>query len=590
MRRSGGARGQQLTTIAQVVPDVPSFAVDDGFAYAVPEDLSGVQIGSLVRIPLGGRKVRGFVTGLRDAEPERPLKAILATSGDFPVFDRRLLETARWVATHYVAPLATVLGRCAPPNLPRAGGNAHGEVSEGEATAPRRNRPVYTITGAEPGPFVADVVAPVLASGRPALVTAPTVEEAGALREALAKMLDADVASATSAQSAGRRTAIWSALAEGAPTVVVGTREVAFWGASNTGVAVVIEEGRRAYKAKQTPTFNVREVLRRRSAIERFDLRFIGPVPTTEAWAAGVEMHGGEQRVWPLVEIVDRRQGDGGLILAPTRAAIGSVIRGGGTVFVLANRRGYAAAFRCVRCGELRRCTNCGSGLEADGTCRRCGTEHDGCASCGGRRFEPLGAGIGRVADDLRRTFGDAVTETVGEGAIAVGTERDLVGLAPVDLSVAVDADAMLLAPNYRATEDTLRILVRAALATTPGRGRKSLVQTGLPDHPVMNTLRTGRPLPFVESELAIRSESVLPPVGELIALVTNAPVEEAAAALDGATAGAGMIGPAELGDAHRWLIQGVDLAASRIRLRDVVQTLRNDGWRVRVDADPVDL
>jgi primosomal protein N' len=563
--------------------------VDDGFAYTVPEDLSGVQIGSLVRVPLGGRKVRGFVTALRNGEPDRPLKAILARSGDFPVFDRRLLETARWVATHYVAPLSTVLGRCAPPNLPRAGAWDRDPLPS-RTPERRRNRPGYTITGAPPAPLVVDVVAPVLASGRAALVTAPTVEEAAEVSAELDGLLDADVETATAIQSAATRTAIWSAAAAGVPFVIVGTREVAFWGAGGIGVAVVLEEGRRAYKAKQTPTFNVREVLRRRSAVERFDLRFIGPVPSTEASAAGVEMRGGERRVWPLVELADRRADDGGLILTTTRAAIASSLRNGGTVFVLANRRGYAAAFRCVRCRELRRCSNCGSGLETAGTCRRCGTEHDACATCGGKRFEPLGAGIGRVADALRRTFGGAVGEAGADAPVTVGTERDLVGLAPVDLSVAIDADAMLLAPNYRAAEDALRVLVRTALATTPGRGRKSLVQTGLPDHPVMGALRAGRPLAFVEGELAVRAKSLLPPIGELIAFVTNAPIDETAAALGAASAGASMIGPAELGDSQRWLIQGTDLRTVRVRLREVVQNLRNEGWRVRVDADPVDL
>ena len=50
------------------------------------------------------------------------------------------------------------------------------------------------------------------------------------------------------------------------------------------------------------------------------------------------------------------------------------------------------------------------------------------------------------------------------------------------------------------------------------------------------------------------------------------------------------MLGPAEWAGGHRWLFQAADLAATRVRLRSVVQKLRDGGWRVRVDADPVDL
>ncbi len=567
---------------------MPSFAVDDGFSYEVPDDLSDIGVGALVRVPLGGRRVKGYVTGLRTGSPDRPLKAILARSGDLPVFDRDLLQTVRWVSTHYVAPLSTVLGRCAPPNVPRS-------VRGGSDDGPRpavgaRVRSQYLVTGADPVPAVAPVIGPEVDAGRAVIVTAPTVEEAARVMSALEGDFGAAVMLATSQSSAAKRTRAWAKMAESGGAVVVGTREVTFWGAGSLGLAVVIQEGRRGYKAKQTPTFNVRDVLRRRSAVERFGLLFVGAVPTTDAVAAGVEIVADNRRVWPLTEIVDRRTDSGRFILDRTRAAIGSVLRGGGSVFVLANRRGYAAAFRCVRCRELRRCTNCGAGLEGSGTCQRCGMEHDACPVCGGARFEPLGTGIGRTTDELKRMFGDVIGEVGAGSRIQVGTERDLVELDPVDLAVAIDADGLMLAPHYRADEDALRLLVRVALATTPGRGRKALVQTGMPDHPVMEALQSGRPMGFVEAELALRKESGFPPVGELLALGTNAPPSEATPLLEAAGEGATILGPAPIADGHRWLLQGSDLGTVKIRLRSVVQSLRDTGWRVRVDADPVDL
>jgi len=567
---------------------VPSFAVDDGFAYEVPDDLSDVRVGSLVRVPLGGRRVKGYVTSLRTGSPDRPLKAILAQSGDLPVFDRDLLQTVRWVSTHYVAPLSTVLGRCAPPNVPRSVGNGPDDAPTPAAAPRARSR--YLVTGADPVATAAPSIVPLVEAGRPVIVTAPTVEEAARVVSALESDFGGIVMLATSQSSAAKRTRAWAKVTESAGTIVVGTREVTFWGAGSIGLAVVIQEGRRGYKAKQTPTFNVRDVLRRRSAVERFGLLFVGAVPTTDAVAAGVEIVSDSRRIWPLTEVVDRREDSGRFILDRTRAAIGSVLRGGGSVFVLANRRGYAAAFRCVRCRELRRCTNCGAGLESSGTCPRCGTDHDACPICGGARFEPLGTGIGRTTDELKRMFGDVIGE-VGDGSrIQVGTERDLVELHPVDLAVAIDADGLMLAPHYRADEDALRLLVRVAMATTPGRGRKALVQTGMPDHPVMEAVQSGRPMGFVEAELAVRKESGFPPVGELLALVTNAPPGETTPLLEAAGEGAAVLGPAALTGGHRWLLQGSDLGTVKVRLRSVVQGLRDAGWRVRVDADPVDL
>ena len=74
-----------------------------------------------------------------------------------------------------------------------------------------------------------------------------------------------------------------------------------------------------------------------------------GDAVAVDAVAAGFEVSTGEQRVWPLVDVVDRREDPGALIMDRTRVAIGTVLRSGGSVFVLVNRRGYAVAFRCVR-------------------------------------------------------------------------------------------------------------------------------------------------------------------------------------------------------------------------------------------------
>jgi primosomal protein N' len=96
--------------------------------------------------------------------------------------------------------------------------------------------------------------------------------------------------------------------------------------------------------------------------------------------------------------------------------------------------------------------------------------------------------------------------------------------------------------------------------------------------------------MPFIEDELALRAETGFPPFGALLAFETDAPQDLADAALREAGEGATVLGPAPLGEGHRWLFQGDDLDKVRIRLRPVVQSLRDSSSRVRVDADPVDL
>lgn len=559
--------------------------------------MPGLSIGDIVRVPLGGRKVRGYVTAVSEETPERSLRSIAARSGNRGVFDAAMLRSLRWAATHYVAPLSTVLARCAPPNLPRRKPRHHdGAVADVGGTlkawserqvAGGRTRPGYLVTG-DPLPAVMSAIAPILRSGKNVIVTAPTVVEAHTVADGLRREFgERRVRLATSDESPAVRTTSWSQVASGTGSIVVGTREVAFWGIDGLGLAVVIDEGRRAYKSPQTPTFHVRDVLSKRSTIERFSLLLTGPVPTAEALSGGAEIIETAGRVWPLVEVVDRSQdGDGsGAVGDRVRQAI-TALGDGATVFVLVPRRG--GSFRCSRCRELRKCPECDAMLARDGSCARCGRSFPRCVACGRERFEALGGGVSRLVEDLARIFNDHVGPAGSDRRIAVGTERDLVGLPPVDLVVVVDPDAGILAPNYRADEDALRLLARATLAARPGRGRRALVQTSLAGHRVFDALRSGNPMDFMAETLRRREASGFPPIGDLIALETDA--ADAGPTFTEAAGNASLLGPATEGDRERWLIQGKDLSGVRLRLRSAVQHVRDGGARVRVDADPVEL
>ncbi|MEN8234151.1 MAG: hypothetical protein ABFR89_04435 [Actinomycetota bacterium] len=595
-RASKERRISHLTRIAQVVPDVPSFAVDDGFAYEIPDALEDISVGDLVRIPLGGRRVRGYVTDVSDGTPERPLRPIAARSGNRGVFNPGMLASLRWASTHYVAPLSTVLSRCTPPNVPRAKPRVHSDdIGERDGILAEwgarqvergRTRPAYLLSG-EPLAEVITAIAPVLRDGKNVIVSAPTVSEVQSVAEALRGVFDKRVETAAAGDTPAQRTKAWTQLAAPTGSVVVGTREVAFWGTTGLGLAVIIDEGRRAYKSPQTPTYHVREVLRRRSVIERFGLLLTGAVPTSEALAAGVEIMREQRRIWPLVDVIDRGEGSAGsqIVTDRTRHAL-TALGESGTAFVLVPRRG--GTYRCARCRNLRVCTGCDSVLDRSGSCPRCGRSYPACTTCRGTRFEALGVSIPRVVAELQRTFGDAAGPAGSGARFVVGTERDLVGALRADLVVVVGPDTAILAPNYRAEEDALRLLARAVLVAKPGRGRRALIETHLADHRVLTAIRRGDPMPFMAETQDQREGTGFPPVGELLAIETDA--EGAHELLEPATEGASLLGPVAEEGTERWLVQGRDLGRVRVRLRSVVQQLRDGGARVRVDVDPMDL
>ena len=558
-----------------------------------------------MRIPLGGRRVRGWVTALREGETEG-LKAIIGVSGSRRIFTEELLSTLRWAAVHYVSPLAPLLPKSGPPNLPKVGrvklnpvGDAPSEASSrsnqlAQAIAAGNRPPLTFLSG--PGPWhdeVAAVAAAAAATGRSAMVVVPTAADCHRYAEVLERQFGNRVVAGTSSAAAVDRTRAWSQAAGSPGTVVVGTPEVALWPVADLAVSVVVEEGRRSMKSRQTPTLHVRELLRRRAAVERFGLVFCGHIPTLELLAAGAHLPGGSARSWPLVEVVDRTQEppSSSLIAEGTRSAIGGAISRNEPAFVFVSRRGYAPASRCTNCGELRRCPQCGSNPGRGPTCERCEHSNGPCSECGGVAFVPVGAAVGRVIEELRRLHGSSVTAAGQGGLVQVGTERDIPPAGTAALSVVIDADSMLLRPHYRAEEDTLRIVARVASAVRRGRGHRCVVQTRMPEHRVLHALRHGNGTDVVGEWLAEREADQLPPFGEIVAIEMGDAPDDADAGLRAALGeGVAVFGPASAAGRVRWLIQAPDLRRHKIQLRKQVQGWRDRGAIVRVDADPLDV
>ncbi|MDP3984127.1 MAG: hypothetical protein Q8Q52_03875, partial [Acidimicrobiia bacterium] len=214
------------------------------------------------------------------------------------------------------------------------------------------------------------------------------------------------------------------------------------------------------------------------------------------------------------------------------------------------------------------------------------------CPECGHDRFTPLGAGVGRVVEELRRSLGPVMGPATAESAVLVGSEADLAGLRPVDLAVAIDADGLILGSHFRASEEALRILARLAGRVAAGSGRRALVQTSLPGHPVITALRKGDPIVFLEAELEERRRLGFPPAAELMVVELRGTVPAGTdEELRTAAGGAVVMGPAARpDDRQRWLIQGNDLTRFRNGLRPLVQKLRDGGTTVRIDADPLEL
>jgi len=223
----------------------------------------------------------------------------------------------------------------------------------------------------------------------------------------------------------------------------------------------------------------------------------------------------------------------------------------------------------------------------------------------------PLRAGVSRLREELEALLGVAVGEVAGPRSgkvepavpgtpVLVGTEAVLHRVRHAAAVVFLDIDLHLLAPRLSATEDTLALFVRAARLVgargTAATWARVLVQTRVPDHPVLEAVSQGEPATVLGEEVAVRRASALPPFAAL-ALVsgTQAPGYAAALAQEAAAeAGPGAtlvtassaVAVSPLGE-DRFLVR----ADTHAPLCDLLARVpRPPGRGLRIEVDPASL
>ena len=253
---------------------------------------------------------------------------------------------------------------------------------------------------------------------------------------------------------------------------------------------------------------------------------------------------------WSTCAATGRRAA--GFLSPPLREALFRNLEEGAQSLLFLNRRGYAPLTLCRACGHRLACPNCSAWLVSHRLrgrlqCHHCGyamsaPEH--CPSCGAvGLLTASGPGVERLAEELGEilpkarlavmtsdTAGDAKAATALVQAmeshavdILVGTQIIAKGHHFPDLTLVgvVDADLGLGGGDLRAAERTFQLLYqvagRAGREERPGR---VLIQTHLPEHPVMQALAVGDKDRFLAVELEERRLGEMPPFGRLAALI----------------------------------------------------------------------
>ena len=368
----------------------------------------------------------------------------------------------------------------------------------------------------------------------------------------------------------------------------------------------------------------------------------------------------------PTMQLVDMKEQGGlvgrdgtGLISAALQKELEKVLERKEQAILLLNRRGYSNFVFCSSCKHTLHCRNCDVTLtfhksrrlarssvgRADtvagelnsggyAVCHYCQSKtlvprH--CPMCS-KKMTMIGLGSQRLEEELLAKFGGArimrvdsdsmqakdyydMLRDFGDGKIDIlaGTQMLAKGLhfPNVTLVGIISADTALTLPDFRANERTFQLINQ--VAGRAGRGDKPgkvVVQSLLPEQPVIDFAMRNDFAGFVEAELECRKMCNLPPFGKMVIVHLRdekfqrlqVSCEKAKEHVDAVVKGLGLEilvkGPMEspIARLHGQYRNQMVLESYRVEhLQELFARLRVDGFfggatKVIADVDPVNL
>ncbi len=423
------------------------------------------------------------------------------------------------------------------------------------------------VTGSGKTETYFEAVAEALRLGRQALIMLPEIALTSQFLARFEARFGCRPQEWHSSISSHERARVWRGVAEGEIRVVVGARSALFLPFPDLGLIVVDEEHDSAFKQEERVPYQGRDMAVVRGSLGQATVVLSSATPAIESL---VNAQSGRYRhitlptrfsgaELPELEAIDLRQTppERGRWLSPplVQALIETLERGQQGLLFL-NRRGYAPLTICRTCGHRIQCPQCSATLVEHRfrhqlTCHHCGftlPAPKACPKCQNEgTLVPCGPGVERVAEEVAERFPGVETAILSSDLvptmktlrqviddIAAGKARLIIGtqlvakghhfpqLATVGV---VDGDLSLASGDPRAGERTFQLLyqVTGRAGREEGVAGRGLVQTHMPEHPVMKAIICGDRDSFLAREIADRREAGMPPFGRLAAIVVSA-------------------------------------------------------------------
>lgn len=423
------------------------------------------------------------------------------------------------------------------------------------------------VTGSGKTEVYLNVLEPVLAKGKQALILVPEIGLTPQTINRFKRRFRVPVVVFHSGLNDTERLNAWLAARDNEAGIIIGTRSALFSPCPNLGIIIIDEEHDTSYKQQDNFRYHARDLAVMRAHEENIPVVLGTATPSLESLHNAISgkyhhlilsIRAGNA-IKAKQSLLDVR----GLYLeaglsAPLIAQMREHLEQGNQVMLFLNRRGYAPALMCHACGWLAECKRCDAFFtlhqqENELRCHHCDTHRPvpyQCESCGSKQIISVGVGTEQLETQLNHLFPEFKTVRIdrdntrrkgtleqylnaihkNEYQILIGTQMLAKGhhFPDVTLVALIDVDSALFSNDFRATERLAQLLVqvagRAGRASKPGY---VLLQTHHPEHPFLRSLITNDYSTFARAALIERKQTQFPPFSFLALIRAEAEKSE---------------------------------------------------------------
>jgi primosomal protein N' (replication factor Y) len=538
----------------------------------------GIKIGSLVSVPVRSQKIPALITNtsllvesklsLKDAN--FALKKLGAVKTEMLYFEETL-EAANRVAERSLGSVGSLLPFFTPRFVLEEGHGTKAHVFKKKVYSEK-----YFFQASEEDRLLEyrGLIRERFARGESVFICFPTIEESTYFFEELSRGIEDFAFLFESALTKKHLQQTWKeALHIAHPILIVGTPLFLTIPRHDLSLIIIEHESSRFYKQLQRPypdariaaellaesygaTFILSDTAVRVETLKREEDHTLERIGATK-------MRVGASTESMLVDMRHEQNGekkDFAIISKELKSFIGEGLENNERTFLFASRRGLSPLTVCNDCGAVVLCLHCGAPVVLHGEqekahflCHHCGerrTALEGCRTCTGWNLKPLGIGVERVEEEVKKLFPEAnvyvltsdtaknskvarelVTQYMHSPAgILIGTEFALTYLhKKIERSAIVSLDSFFALPDFKINERVFWLLSYIKQLTR----YRFLIQTRRAELSVFGNAVRGDTMNFYREELKMRELFKWPPYYTIVKISVEAVKDKAIASME---------------------------------------------------------